>query len=67
MTTAQVSFRLGKSVRTVHRMARTGRLHATRVPGYKGPLLFAPEEVERVRALLAAESATPSAHASGAA
>ncbi len=49
MTTVQVARRLGKSVRTVHRMVDTGRLPATRVPGYKGPLLFDRAEVERVR------------------
>lgn len=33
-------------------MVRAGRLQATRVPGYKGPLLFTRAEVERVLAEL---------------
>jgi excisionase family DNA binding protein len=64
MTTAQVSLRLGKSVRTVHRMVDAGRIRATRVPGYKGPLLFEHAEVERVRAELAAERTGQSSGAS---
>lgn len=61
MTTSQVSRRLGRSVRTVHRMVEAGRLKATRVPGYKGPLLFDRAEIERVRAELAQDSAAGAA------
>ena len=56
LTTSQVARLLRRNVRTVHRMAQAGRLPATRVPGYKGPLLFDPEDVERLRDELAAEA-----------
>ena len=65
LTTAQVAARLRRSVRTVHRMADTGQLAATRVPGYKGPLLFDPEEVERVRLELASDAPPTPAAAPG--
>lgn len=39
--TAEAAALLGKSPRTVARMALDGRLQpAIRVPGYRGPLLF---------------------------
>ncbi len=50
LRTADVAKVLRRDVRTVHRMVAAGRLQATRVPGYKGPLLFDRREVERVRA-----------------
>lgn len=66
LTTSQVAQLLQRDVRTVHRMVATGRLKAKRVPGYKGPLLIEPAEAERVRRLLAGESA-PTGAAAGAA
>lgn len=63
LRTAEVAQLLQLHVRTVHRMVQTGRLYATRVPGYKGPLLFSHAEVERVRAELAGESESPPAQA----
>lgn len=50
LTTREVAKALGVHVRTVHRMAEDGRLSPTvRVPGYKGPLLFDPADVEALK------------------
>lgn len=59
LTTAQVARLLRRSIRTVHRMVDADRLHAERVPGYKGPFLFDPDEVERVRRELNGGSSPP--------
>ena len=70
LTTAQVAGVLRRDVRTVHRMVHAGRLRAERVPGYKGPLLYDPDDVERLRVELASETEvddSASASAAGAA
>lgn len=46
ITAAQVAERLGVSVRTVQRRAAAGELPvAMQVPGYRGALLFDPEQI----------------------
>lgn len=50
LTTAQVAILLGKSVRTVNRMAESGALPiAMKVPGKTGAYLFRPEDVDALR------------------
>lgn len=59
LTTGQAAKRLNRTVRTVARMVGEDRLHAERVPGYKGRLLFHPDEVERVRRELLGDASPP--------
>jgi hypothetical protein len=55
LTSAQAGVILGKSARTVQRMVDAGEITAAqKLPGPNGAYLFAPTEVERVRAELAA-------------
>ena len=50
LTTAQVANLLGKSVRTVNRMAEAGNLPpAIKVPGKTGAYLFHRADAERLR------------------
>lgn len=49
LTTRQVVERLGIHPRTVHRLVQRGQLDAVRLPGYKGPLLFAPADVNALK------------------
>lgn len=49
LPTSEVARRYGVHVRTVHRMVERGELTPhTKVPGLRGPLLFAEDEVVRV-------------------
>lgn len=59
LLTADVAKLLRRDVRTVHRMVNAGRLKAVRVPGYKGPLLYDPDDVERLRVELLGEGDAP--------
>ncbi len=57
LTSTQAGTILGKSGRTVQRMADAGELRfAQKLPGPNGAYLFARSEVERVAAEYAAES-----------
>lgn len=50
LTSAQVAAILGKSIRTVHRMANDGTLPtALRLPGQTGAVLFTRADVEAYR------------------
>jgi len=51
LTSAQVADILGKSVRTIHRLAESGDLApALKVPGKTGAFLFDPADVEALAA-----------------
>lgn len=51
LTTAQVAKALGKSVRTIHRMADSGQLRAVaKLPGETGAYLFHRADVEALAA-----------------
>jgi hypothetical protein len=67
LLTADVAKLLRRDVRTVHRMVNAGRLKAERVPGYKGPLLYDPDDVERLRVELLGEDGQPATSSAGAA
>lgn len=57
-TTKDAAAKLGKSVRTIHRMVAAGELHPVgKAPGVRGAYLLDADEVERVAARLAAKSA----------
>lgn len=49
LTSPQVALRLGKSIRTVHRLAESGALVPTqKLPGPNGAFLFRRTDVERL-------------------
>lgn len=61
LTTNQAAERLGKSVRTVHRMASDGRLpHVTKLEGDRGQWLFDETVVDMVRRSLEQKQAVAS-------
>ena len=48
LTTAQVAAKLGKSTRTIHRMADTGQLpYVQKLTGSRGAYVFDPAVVEQ--------------------
>jgi predicted DNA-binding transcriptional regulator AlpA len=57
VSTREVADRLGESVRTIHRKAKSGEYPAQQMPGTRGAFVFTEETV---RALEAARS-TPAA------
>jgi excisionase family DNA binding protein len=58
MTTAEAAERLGCSVKTIARMVDDGRLTALmKLPGLRGPYLFAPSVIEHAAKGRAAELA----------
>ncbi|HET6917187.1 MAG TPA: hypothetical protein VFH56_13930 [Acidimicrobiales bacterium] len=59
LPTATVAEELGCDVRTVHRKVAAGEITPLyKAPGLRGPYLFAPDEVQRVKALLAERAAS---------
>ena len=47
ITTAEAAERLGRSVPTVNRWARTGIIQPVhKLPGIRGPYLFDPEDID---------------------
>lgn len=59
LTTAQVAETLDKTVQTINRYVREGRLTATmQLPGDNGARLFHPAEIERFRQTLTNRAAS---------
>lgn len=49
LTSPQVALRIGKSIRTVHRLVLSGELvPAMKLPGPNGAFLFRPADVDRL-------------------